>query len=192
MPMLRRRFAQPRRSLTHGAQASVASMQTTDSMPERRSTWHAIAPLALLACVAATVPTSAQEQSDADGVALIEGLQWQRGSNGASVPWDAAQEYCETLEHAGFDDWRLPTLAELEKLHDPTQESGLRPPLELDDCCVWSATNLVDEPAERKGQLPPPTNAPADYFWGYLFASGVRYYSFRRFPDGLAMCVRDP
>jgi len=153
----------------------------------------AIAPLAVFVSISGPVSTSAQERTDSsDDTALIDGLLWQRGTNGASVSWDDAHEYCETLELAGFDDWRLPTLAELEKLRDPTRESGLRAPLTLDDCCVWSATNLVDEPAERKGQLPPPTNAPADYYWGYLFESGIRYYSFRRFPDGLAMCVRDP
>jgi hypothetical protein len=112
-------------------------------------------------------------------------------TNGESVPWNAANEYCETLEHAGFDDWRLPTLLELESLHDPSEESGLRAPFDLGDCCAWSSTSLVDIPPERKGVLPDPSQAPANYYWGLLFANGIRYYSFERFPDGSAMCVRD-
>lgn len=80
----------------------------------------------------------------------------------------------------------------VERLHDPSRESGLHAPLELGDCCLWSSTNLVDVPAEAKGGLPDPANDPADYYWGFLFASGDRYYSFRRFPDGLAACVREP
>jgi hypothetical protein len=144
-----------------------------------------IAAAALLAA-----PTHAQQER-VDGVEEVAGLTWALATNGESVPWNAANEYCETLEHAGFDDWRLPTLLELESLHDPSQESGLRSPFDLGDCCAWSSTNLVDIPAERKGVLPDPSQAPANYYWGLLFANGIRYYSFERFPDGAAMCVRD-
>ncbi len=192
MRITRRRLTCSSSSPDRARLPRAGSSRSSDAIARRRGTLHAIVSLAVLAWAAAPASASAQEPADTtDGAALVEGLLWQRGTNGASVPWDAAHEYCETLEHAGFDDWRLPTLAELETLHDPSRDSGIRAPLELDDCCVWSATNLVDVPPEAKGQLPPPTNAPADYYWGYLFASGVRYYSFRRFPDGLAMCVRD-
>jgi len=124
--------------------------------------------------------------------AIVGDLMWRNGSNGENIPWNQAREYCETLEHAGFDDWRLPTLAELETIHDSSADSGLRAPLALEDCCAWSSTNLVEEPAQAKGSLPDPANDPSDYYWGFLFGSGDRYYSFRSFPDGLAMCVREP
>lgn len=154
--------------------------------------WRALAGLAALAC-AGIQPSPAQERTQTAGdTVTIDGLEWQLGSNGENVPWSDAHEYCETLEHAGFADWRLPTLAELERLHEPGEESGLPAPIELDDCCAWSSTNLVEEPAAAKGALPDPTNAPRDYYWGFLFGSGDRYYSFRSFPDGLAMCVREP
>jgi hypothetical protein len=128
----------------------------------------------------------------APDTALVDDLLWRIGTNGENVPWNQAEAYCATLEHAGFDDWRLPTLAELEAIHDPSADTGLRAPLEIDDCCAWSSTNLVEEPAAAKGALPDPTNDPSDYYWGFLFGSGDRYYSFRSFPDGLAMCVREP
>jgi hypothetical protein len=164
-----------------------------------------IAVTAALVCANAAAPARAQDgpdtsdssraQQSADSsadTAAVGDLLWRIGTNGEYVPWNQANAYCETLEHAGFDDWRLPTLAELEAIHDPSADSGLRAPLEIDDCCAWSSTNLVDEPAAAKGALPDPTNDPSDYYWGFLFGSGDRYYSFRSFPDGLAMCVREP
>jgi hypothetical protein len=135
---------------------------------------------------------SAQQRSDGD-IAVIENLMWAVATNGENLPWSDADQYCETLELGGHDDWRLPTLPEVEALHDPAADArgGIRSPFELDECCVWSSTNLVELEADAKGVLPEPTNAPADYYWGVLFPSGVRYYSFGRFPDGQALCVRN-
>ena len=136
-------------------------------------------------------PAHAQ-QAAARAVAEVGGLMWALVTNGESVPWSTANEYCDTLEHAGFADWRLPTLPELESLHDPSAESGWRLPFDLGDCCAWSSTNIVEVPPERKGALPDPSLAPENYYWGFLFDGGIRYYSYERFPDGLAMCVRKP
>src|SRR5690606_26569686 len=145
MRITRRRLTCSSSSPDRARLPRAGSSRSSDAIARRRGTLHAIVSLAVLAWAAAPASASAQEPADTtDGAALVEGLLWQRGTNGASVPWDAAHEYCETLEHAGFDDWRLPTLAELETLHDPSRDSGIRAPLELDDCCVWSATNLVD------------------------------------------------
>ena len=108
--------------------------------------------------------------------------------HGEDLPWARAEAWCRDLELAGRSDWRLPTLAELETLHDPDGEDGLAPPLELDGCCAWSSTSLEDRPADRGG---PGFGASAQYFWGFLFEGGTRYYSFRRIPDGRALCVRD-
>src|SRR5690606_17622430 len=109
---------------------------------------------ALLVAAAALLggPTQAQQEA-ARRVEEVGGLMWALVTNGESVPWSAANEYCDTLEHAGFDDWRLPTLRELESLHDPSADSGLRAPFVLGDCCAWSSTNLVEMPPERKGTL---------------------------------------
>ena len=127
------------------------------------------------------------------GVAEIAGLVWATGTNGENVPWEDANAYCDTLELAGRDDWRLPTLAELETLHDPAAagRGQIRAPLELEDCCAWSSTSFAELPADRKGVLPEPLAEPEAYYWGFLFAGGIRYYSLGRFPDGEALCVRD-
>ena len=163
------------------------------NMIERR-TKRLISAAALAAVwLGVSVPGSAQDDA-ADDVAVVDDRMWALATNGENLAWDDANEYCETLELAGFSDWRLPTLAELETLYDPAAEERgrVREPLELDDCCAWSSTSLVELEAEAKGVLPEPSNDPADYYWGFLFPSGVRYYSFGRFPDGQAMCMREP
>lgn len=133
--------------------------------------------------------SSAPAQDRAAEVVAIDGRDWSLETS-AALPWAEANEFCETLESGGFSDWRLPTLAELEPLHDPAAEFSIRGPFELEDCCAWASQNLATLPAERKGQLPAQSGAPEDYYWGLLFDGGVSYYSNGRFPDGFALCTR--
>lgn len=147
--------------------------------------------LLMAAVLAAAGLGSSQAQNDTPtDVAIIDGLMWSLDTGGVSQ-WSEANAHCETLETAGFDDWRLPSLIELEALHDPDAPSSIRGPLELEDCCAWSSTNLESLPAERKGDLPPPGGPPDNYYWGFLFSGGISYYSNSRQIDGFAMCVRD-
>jgi hypothetical protein len=48
-------------------------------------------------------------------------LMWQRFTANDDHTWDEANAYCETLELAGFSDWRLPNVAELGSLVDYTR-----------------------------------------------------------------------
>ncbi len=172
------------------------------TVKRRTAAWASAAVIAL-ACGGPSLAT-AEEGADGpegtvatyadvpEGTVAVNDLLWRVGKPGESVPWTEANEYCATLEHAGFDDWRLPTLEELRAVHDAAAESGLPAQLELGDCCAWSSTSLAEVPAEAKGELPDPSNDLSGYYWGLLFASGIEYYSFQRFPDGVAMCVREP
>jgi hypothetical protein len=148
-----------------------------------------LASLLLAATALAGLPATAQDRDD--DTVLIGKLMWAAYPASDNAPWDEADEYCETLELAGHQDWRLPTLVELEALYDPATDSRIRSPFELDDCCLWSSTSLEELGAERKAGLANPMNADRDYFWGFLYSSGTRYYSVRRFADGRALCVRD-
>jgi hypothetical protein len=124
------------------------------------------------------------------GVTVVDGRSWALETSGEAAPWTEAEEHCETLEAGGHDDWRLPTLFELESLFDASTGGELPGGIELEDCCTWSSTNLVALEPEAKGVLPNPAMGPDQYYWGLLFPDGIRYYSMSRFPDGLALCTR--
>ena len=119
----------------------------------------------------------------------LDGLQWAAASNGADVLWRDADTFCRNLELAGHDDWRLPSLTELETLHDPEQPDGVRTELELDDCCLWSATTLTELTAPGADGTALDSSR---YHWGFLYDGGIRYYSIDLQPDGRALCVREP
>ncbi len=144
---------------------------------------------ALFAMLLIGSPVTAQDR--AAEVVSIDGRDWSLETS-APLPWAEAVEYCETLESGGFSDWRLPTLAELEPLHDAAAELSIRGPFDLEDCCAWSSENLATLPAERKGQWPAQSGAPETYNWGFMFEGGVSYYSNGRFDDGFALCTRGP
>jgi len=75
------------------------------------------------------------------------GLEWQCESPG-KMTWYEAQEYAASLSLDGKDDWRLPTLAELESLLDRTKaRSDGRPFMReeipfRDNLSYWSSTTF--------------------------------------------------
>ena len=46
------------------------------------------------------------------------GLMWAAKDNGRDVSWKGAVKYCRDLRLAGYSDWRLATLSELEGIYD--------------------------------------------------------------------------
>jgi formylglycine-generating enzyme required for sulfatase activity len=75
------------------------------------------------------------------------GLEWQFESAG-EMTWYEAQEYAASLSLDGKDDWRLPTLAELESLLDRTRGRPDGRPLVReevpfrDNLSYWSSTTF--------------------------------------------------
>lgn len=75
------------------------------------------------------------------------GLEWQRQSPG-EMTWHEAQKYGESLSLDGKDDWRLPTLTELESLLDRSKARPEgRPPMReevpfRDELSYWSSTTF--------------------------------------------------
>jgi hypothetical protein len=48
---------------------------------------------------------------------------WTAKDNSKDVSWKKAMKYCRNLRLAGYSDWRLATLAELEGIYDKSVES---------------------------------------------------------------------
>lgn len=57
-----------------------------------------------------------------DGTVTDEatGLMWMEADAGYAMEWDDALEYAENFEYAGYDDWRLPNVKELQSIVDYT------------------------------------------------------------------------
>ncbi|HEY7188178.1 MAG TPA: DUF1566 domain-containing protein, partial [Vicinamibacterales bacterium] len=67
------------------------------------------------------------------------GLMWTIRDNGKGLTWFEAVEYAEQLRLDGYSDWRLPTVDELEELHQRGTENAIRPPFRV-HALMWSAT----------------------------------------------------
>lgn len=149
------------------------------------ATVRTLSPALFATCLLLLLPAASAE---GPASLTIGERQWALATNGEDLPWAEADAHCEALQLEDREDWRLPSLEELQALHDPTTEGGAPAPIEVDTCCLWSSTTLADLPAEAGGDTAGP---PGQYYWGLLFDTGTAYYSFQRFADGRALCVRD-
>lgn len=70
------------------------------------------------------------------------GLMWQQGDHGA-VDWAGALAWCESLDDAGHDDWRLPNAKELQGLVDYTRSPDTTASAAIDP--LFSVTVITDE-----------------------------------------------
>lgn len=70
-------------------------------------------------CVRGTSPApSFTDNGDGTVIDLNTGLIWQQQDGGASGTWQEALDYCNTLNLAGYADWRLPNIKELRSIVD--------------------------------------------------------------------------
>lgn len=131
-----------------------------------------------LARLAAMVEAARIEDERAGSAYLQEKLPliWTRDDGGRDFDWYAAAEHCDELELGAWDDWRLPTIEELEALHDRRSIDLFKLPGEfrLTACCPWSRTPSVEGSA-----------------WSFSFLHRKRFsgdlgYSFQL----RALCVR--
>ena len=113
------------------------------------------------------------------------GLMWTRQDNGQNVNWHEAVSYCQNLHLAGYSDWRLPEIDELQGIYDPAQSvQG------YGDCSkckmhIKGKIRLSDFPWSHTAG-----NA-AGVAWFFFFSNGNRYSSELVSSSlGRALCVR--
>jgi len=69
------------------------------------------------------------------------------------ITWQQALKYCEALEFAGYDDWRLPNARELESIVNYSgREPCIDSAFEAESLRYWTSSNL--EPAGEVGDNP--------------------------------------
>ena len=102
---------------------------------------------------------------------------WTAADNGSGLSWSQAQRYCHELTLAGFKDWALPSIDDLQQISTATSNDGgfrIKGPLKLPGW-QWSAT-----PGTQKGEG-----------WAFDFGDGGRA-SVAAGDSGLnrALCLR--
>jgi hypothetical protein len=71
------------------------------------------------------------------------GRMWAKTDNGSDIAQPEAAEYCRNLALAGFRDWRLPAIGELDALFDGGTTDGrvfIKGDIHLTSPSVWSST----------------------------------------------------
>lgn len=78
------------------------------------------------------------------------GLLWQRSPSPSAFPWDVARAHCISSIVGGRKGWRLPSVAELASLVDPTQFNPALPPghpfIGVESSAYWSASTSAGDP----------------------------------------------
>ena len=122
-----------------------------------------------------------------EDVVTLDDRQWTAATNGEPIKLSEANAFCNRLELGGHSDWQMPKLDQLKLLYDPGQPTGIRSPIKIASCCVWSSTSLADLAAEG---FDVPGYSPAAYHWGFMFDGGLDYYAGDFYDDGEALCTR--
>jgi len=148
-----------------------------------------------------TAPSLAQEtQARGYWTDPSNGLTWAAKDNGKRVSWHKATRYCHKLRLAGYSDWRLATIDELESLvnlkayatehvgssdilhwNSDLQVSG---GLLLTGDRQWSSSPLIDVNGRSS----------TAHFWSFDFRTGRRWIGFEDIAEGdtmYALCVRE-
>ena len=71
------------------------------------------------------------------------GLMWMQSDSGEGMDWQEALAYAESNKTAGFDDWRLPDVKELQSIVDYTRSPATHQSAAIDP--VFQATGIVNE-----------------------------------------------
>ncbi|MFA9378261.1 MAG: DUF1566 domain-containing protein [Lachnotalea sp.] len=87
---------------------------------------------------------------EGDGTITDEatGLMWSQDDSGEGMNWEEALAYVENSEYAGYDDWRLPNINELQSIVD---YSGVFPAIDP----IFNITGIINEAG----------NDDYPYFW---------------------------
>jgi hypothetical protein len=123
------------------------------------------------------------------------GLMWASKDNGTDVSWKQAVNYCRDLRLAGFSDWRLADMAQLQPIYDPKANApGLAGSLKKQRTVIWHVKgNLFltgiqwtsNYGMDNRGR-------PLGYAYYFDFNSGKPDDDERGYSSGKrALCVRD-
>lgn len=88
------------------------------------------------------------------------GLMWSQDDNGEMVYWEDALAYAENATIAGYDDWRLPNIKELQSIADYSAE--VIPAMDISVFNLTEVTNIIYD-SETGNQIDTQVNYP--FYW---------------------------
>jgi hypothetical protein len=71
------------------------------------------------------------------------GLMWMQNDNGSAILWEDALSYAENFSFAGYSDWRLPDVKELQSLVDYTRSPSTTNSAAIDP--IFNCTQITNE-----------------------------------------------
>ena len=181
--------------------ANMAATTITDmNVTKSRATCRVVLILLSTVAMIAGAQSSTQDQSSAQKTQArgywgdsSTGLVWAANDNGKDVTWDNALKYCRNLSLAGYSDWRLPSIDELQGIYDDSGFTASHPKdvvpvlagkakggLLLTGAREWSSNRVLDDRGHSTG-----------YAWEYDFPHGRRWKDPLGYTGNLrALCVR--
>ncbi len=171
------------------------------SMQLRCASSRAAALLTLLCFSSGWTRLNASEQASVQATSAtdtwtdaVTGLMWTASDNATDISWGGAVKYCRKLQLAGYADWRLPSVEQLEAIYDG---SGFNAPHAPGAFLVlagrarggirlsgvsreWSTDVVLDD----RGH-------PTGYAWQFNFQHGTRWRENRGYKNfERVLCVR--
>jgi hypothetical protein len=111
------------------------------------------------------------------------GLMWARRDNGSPVTPYQAASYCQSLQWAGYADWRLPTTEELQGIYDPASEVP----------CIGLTCHInANLPPSASSMWSSTIATPAGSVALVSFLNGRVLVPGNQFINARALCVRRP
>ena len=95
------------------------------------------------------------------------GLMWQQTDSGSGMDWEAALAYAESATTAGYDDWRLPNVKELQSIVDYTRSPSASDAADLGPAIDTDYFEITELPSGM-------TAYDSDY--GYFWSSTSAYF----------------
>jgi hypothetical protein len=71
------------------------------------------------------------------------GLMWMKDDSGVGMNWEDALRHAENLEYAGYSDWRLPDVKELQSILDYTRSPSTTSSAAIDP--LFNCTQIINE-----------------------------------------------
>ena len=181
--------------------ANMAGTTITDmNVTKSRATCRVVLILLSTVAMIAGAQSSTQDQSSAQETLVrgywidpSTGLMWTAKDNGHDISWGNAVKYCQNLRLAGYSDWRLPSIDELQNIYDGSGFTALHSKgsmlalagrakggLLLTGAREWSSSRVLDDRGHRTGIA-----------WQYDFPHGSRWRDPLGYSGNLrALCVR--